>query len=62
MTHDATVMMPTDRSTRPRHAHVSSADARDTWAAWHDLSRYIPYGELVAAERFSEIEAIGWQR
>ncbi len=34
MTHDATVMMPTDRSTRPRHAHVSSADARDTWAAW----------------------------
>lgn len=36
--------------------------AGDTWAAWHDLSRYIPYGELVAAERFSEIEAIGWQR
>jgi len=35
-----------------------SARDGNVWAAWRDLSRYVPYGELLAAERFEEIRRL----
>jgi hypothetical protein len=28
------------------------------WAAWRQVTHFTPYGELLAAERFADIEAL----
>ncbi len=32
--------------------------ADNVWAAWQDLSKLVPYGQLLAEEKFSEIAAL----